>query len=269
MRPFRSLALSLPLTFGLWSLVGGQNQPSQPPEFVHVITVTARAGAIAEFEAFQKRIKASADKLNAPQGWLTSYVTIGGPSRTYSIVLPFRKWSEVDAWIPVPQMLIKAYGEAEGMRILKAGSAATEHTETEVYRLLPQLSTHPRFPNPPAPFVHLFVTEVEPAMVPRWEGFLARLRTAQEKSPQAPTAVRWVSVLGAGNTYVTAVPFNKFADRDGWPTNLAILREAYGEAEARTLDETRLRSTRNARQMVLTYRPDLSRPPTGSAAASQ
>jgi hypothetical protein len=269
MKRFRALALSLPFSLGFTSLAAAQGQPTQPAEFIHVITITVRSGAIPEFEAFQKRIVAGANKIGAPQRWFTSHVSFGGPGRTYSVVLPFNKWSEVDGWTPVPQILLKAYGQAEGTRIMTAGGLLTERTETAVYRLLPELSTRPKAFDPPPAHVHLFVTEVEPAMVPQWESYLARIKTAQEKSPQAPTAVRRVAVLGAGNTYVTAVPFNKFADRDSWPTNMALLQEAYGEAEARSLNDIRLRSMRNFRQLVMTYRPELSRPTTGSAAAAR
>jgi hypothetical protein len=229
-----------------------------------------KSGGAAEYESFIKKLVAGANKIGAPQRWFVSQLTLGGPGRTFSTVLPFSTWSEVDAWPTVRQILVKAYGEAEGTRIARAGSGSIERNESAVYRLLPDLSTRPRAFDPPAAHMHVFVTEVEPAMVPQWESYLARLKTAQEKSPQFPTAVRRVGVLGPNNTYVTAVPFNKFAERDNWPRdNLAVLREAYGEAEARSLNEIRLRSTRNARQMVMTYRPELSRPKTGSAAASR
>jgi hypothetical protein len=269
MKRLRTLGLSLSVSLGLPSLAATQSQPGQPTEFIQVITVTVRSGAGTEYENFIKKITAGANKIGAPQRWMVSQVSLGGPGRTYSIVLPFSKWGEIDGWIPVPKILSQAYGETEGAKILKAGGAAAERSETAVYRLLPDLSTRPKVFDPPAAFVHLFVTEVEPAMVPAWESFLARLKTAQEKSPQAPTAMRRVAALGAANTYVTAVPFNKFVDRDSWPNNMTVLREAYGEAEARTLNDTRLRSTRSARRLVLTYRPDLSRPKAGPAAASR
>ncbi|MGH7510242.1 MAG: hypothetical protein ACREA0_02885 [bacterium] len=269
MKRLRALASFLPFSLGFTSVAATQSPPSQPAEFIQVITVTARSGAVREYEDFTRKITNAANKIGAPQRWFTSQVSLGGPGRTYSIVLPFSKWEEVDKWMPVSQIIFKAHGQAEGTRILKAGGAAMERTETAVYRLLPDLSTRPKVFDPPAAFMHLFVTEVEPAMVPAWEGYLARLRTAQEKSPQAPTAVRRVAVLGAANTYVTAVPFNSFAERDSWPSNLTILREAYGETEARSLEETRLRCVRNARQLVMAYRADLSRPTAGPAPTSR
>jgi hypothetical protein len=269
MKSLRALALSLLVVFGVTSRGETQGQPTQPAEFIQVITTTVKSGAVSDYEDFVRKIVAGANKIGAPQRWSTSQVSLGGPGFTYTVVLPFSKWGEVDVWNAVPDILSKAYGEAEKARIMKSGRAAIERTETSVYRLLPDLSTRPKIFNPPPTFVHLFVTEVEPAMVPAWENFLARLKAAQEKSPQAPTAVRRVAVLGASNTYVTAVPFNKFAERDSWPTNRAVLRDAYGETEAHSLDETRLRSTRSARQLVLAYRPDLSRPAATPGAVSR
>jgi hypothetical protein len=269
MKSLKALALSLLVLVGLTSPGATQSQPGQPAEFIQVITTTVKSGAVSDYEDFGRKVVAGANKVGAPQRWSTSQVSLGGPGLTYTVVLPFTKWGDVDAWVPVRNVLVKAYGPAEGARILKAGRSAIERTETAVYRLLPDLSTRPKAFDPPPAFVHLFVTEVEPAMAPAWEDFLAKLKTAQEKSAQAPTAVRRSAVLGMSNTYVTAVPFNKFAERDGWPTNLAVLRDAYGETEARSLDQTRLKSTRSARQLVLIYRPDLSRPAAGSPAAAR
>jgi hypothetical protein len=96
------------------------------------------------------------------------------------------------------------------------------------------------------------------------ERSVTKPKAAQEKSPQAPTFIRRVTVEGASNTYVTAAPFNSYAERDSWPTNQAVLRAAYGDEEARRLNETRLRCTRNARLAVMSYRADLSRPATAS-----
>jgi hypothetical protein len=269
MKSLRALAPSLLFVVGVTSRGETQSQPGQPAEFIQVITTTVKSNAVADYEDFVKKIVAGANKIGAPQRWSTSQVSVGGSGFTYTVVLPFSKWAEVDGWNAVPDILLKAYGEAERARIQKSGRAAIERTETSVYRLLPDLSTRPKIFNPPTAFVHLFVTEVEPAMVPAWEKFLGQIKAAQEKSPQAPTAVRRVAVLGASNTYVTAVPFNKFAERDSWPTNMALLRDAYGETEARSIDETRLRATRSARQLVLMYRPDLSRPAAAPGAASR
>lgn len=200
---------------------------------------------------------------------MTWAVNMGRPGRTFDIVLPFNKWSEVDGWTAVPQILNKAYGEAESRRILAAGGAVTEHSETSVLRLLPGLSVRPEAFNPRAGYIHLFLTEVEPGMVPAWEAYIGKLKAAQEKSAQFPSVVRRVAVLGSSNTYASAVAFSKFAERDSWPANMELMRSAYGQAQADSLDGVRLRATRNARQMVLKFRPDLSRVGVTTAEASR
>lgn len=269
MKPSTTVALSLPLLCGFASLAAAQGQPAQPARFLQVITLTVRPTGVADQEEYIKKIVAAANKIGAPQRWTVYGVGMGGPGYTYSVALPFDNWTEVDGWSTIPQMLSKAYGEAEAARMIKVARASVERTETAVYRLLPDLSTRPRMFDPPAAFIQLFVTDVEPEMVPTWESFLARQKAAQEKAPQAPTAIRRVAVLGASNRYVTALPFNKYAERDSWPSALDVLRQAYGETEARSLTETRLRSTREARILVLAYRPDLSRPAATPVPASR
>jgi hypothetical protein len=269
MKSLRTLALSLLAVPGLTSPGAAQGQTDQSPEFIQVITTTAKSGAVSDYEDFVRKIVAGANKIGASQRWTTSQVILGGPGLTYTVVLPFAKWADVDDWTQVRDVLLKAFGQAEGTRILKSGRAAIDHTEATVYRLLPDLSTRPKAFIPPPAFVHLFMTEVEPPMVAGWRDYLAKLKVAQEKSPKAPTAIRRTAVLGSANTFLTAVPFNKFAERDDWPSNMDVMREAYGESEAQKLDEIRLKSMRSGRQLVLAYRPDLSRPPATSQAAGR
>jgi hypothetical protein len=259
MNRFTALALSVPGVVGVPAAALGQSPAAPPSEYIYVITTTVKSGGVPAYESFLKKIVGGADKVGASQHWMNWMVMIGGPARTFNIVLPFNRWSEVDGWTPVPQILAKAYGEAEGRRIMAAGGAVTEHSENAVYRLLPGSSLRPEAFNARAGYLHLIVTEVEPEMVPAWEGYIARLKAAQEKSDQYPSVVRRVAVLGPSNTYVTAVAFRKFAERDSWPVNLEVLRNAYGQAQADSLNGVRLRATRNARQMVLMFRPDLSR----------
>ena len=268
MHRLTAFALSVPLLLGLPRATTAQSPGAKPSEYLYVVTITVKPGGVPAYESFTKKIVAGAEKIGAAQHWMAWMVNIGGPGRTFDIVLPFDKWSEVDGWTFVPQILTKAYGEAEGRRIMAAGSATIEHQETSVLRLLPGLSVRPDAFNPRAGYIHLFVTDVEPGMVPAWEAYIAKLKAAQEKSTQFTSVVRRVSVLGSSNTYASAIPFSKFAERDNWPVNDDLMESAYGKAQADSLDGVRLRATRNARQMVLMLRPELSRMGAGSAEAS-
>lgn len=203
---------------------------------------------------------AGASKIGAPQRVLAYQVGVGGPSFTYNFVFPFNKWEEMDSWPAIPQILTKAYGDGEGARILESGRDAIEHSESAVFRNLRNLSTRPRVNDPPAAFVMVVRTEIEPGMSVSYERFLSKLKAAQEQEQGTTRTVnRSVSVLGPALTYMGANFFSKHADRDNWAAVPDLLRKTYGEADGQELFEGSLRAVRKREVFVQTYRPDLSR----------
>ena len=261
MKSPRLLAAVVLVLLGFACLARAQNQPA---EFIQVVTVTVKSEAVSEYEDSVKKIVAAANKVGAPQRVYTQQVVRGGPGFTYKIVLPFSKWSEVDAWTPVPDMLVKAYGEAEAAKILKTWRAAVQHSDSEVFRLLPGLSTRPQSFRFPLAYVFVVRTEVKPELASAYELYLAKLKAAQEQAADAPTVVRRVSAQGLSSTYITSIPFDKNSELDGWSSPGETLRKAYGEAEARHIIESSLRCVSKREIFVNAYRPDLSRPPAGS-----
>ena len=138
-----------------------------------------------------------------------------------------------------------------------------------MFRLLANLSTRPEVFDPPASFVFLVRTEVKPELASAYELSLAKLKAAGEQAPNSPTAIRRVAVQGLSYTYTTALFFNKYVEREGWPSPGELLRKAYGEAEARHIEQSSLQCIRKREFLVLAYRPDLSRPTAGPAAQRQ
>ena len=120
----------------------------------------------------------------------------------------------------------------EGTRIYSAGRPAIESLSTVVVRVLPESSSAPSLANP---FAHVRVTRtnVKPGTGSRWEGYLGKIKAAQDKVGGYPGFIRYTQVLGPGGTYMTAYFFNKFAQWDTLPTLGETLRKAYGEQEAR------------------------------------
>ncbi len=134
-----------------------------------------------------------------------------------------------------------------------------------MYRLLRDLSTKPKVFVPPKAFTLVIRTEVKPETASGYDLYLAKVKAAQEQAPDSPTAIRRVAVQGTASTYVTAIPYDKHGDRDGWPSLDDLLSKAYGPAEARHLSESSLRTVSKREFVVLAYRPDLSRPTAGPA----
>lgn len=242
------LAISLPVL--------AQNEP---PDFVQIITTTVRSNGVADYEDYIKKIMAGASKIGAPQRVLAYQVGLGGPGFTYNFVLPFNKWEEMDGWPSIPQILTRAYGDAEGARILNSGRNAIEHSESAVFRTLRNLSTRPRVNDPPAAFVMVVRTEIEPGMAVSYERYLSKLKAAQEQEQSTRTVNRLVSVLGPALTYWGANFFNKHADRDNWLAAADLMRTTYGDADGQELTDLSLRAVRKRDVFVQSYRPDLSR----------
>ena len=252
----------LSLLFAATGTAVAQDQPSS--EFVQVLTVTIKPGGVTEYEDYIKKVIGAFAKAGAPQQVFTYQPGPGAPSYTYEFVLPFNKWSELDAFPAVPQLLAKAYGEVLAASMLKAGRSNVERSETVVHRLLRSLSA-PRIPQ--HAFANVIMTEVEPSQASLYELYLAKVKAAQDQTPGTPTTLRFVSVQGPAATYVTVQFFNKFAERDSAPAAGDALRKAYGEAEARHLTEASLRAIRHRRTYISGFRPDLSR--TGAAPATK
>ena len=118
---------------------------AQPAAYVQVTTITVKPSGVSDFEDYVKKIVAGANKIGAPQRVVAYQIGLGGPGFTYNFVIPFNKWEDMDSWPSIPQILTKAYGDAEGARILKSGRDAIEHTESAVFHTLKNLSTRPRF----------------------------------------------------------------------------------------------------------------------------
>lgn len=234
---------------------------NQPVEFIQVISTTVRPEAVTEYEDYVKKIIAGSDKIGTAQRVLAYQVGLGGSPYTYHFVIPFAKWEELDSFVPIPQILSRAYGEVEGARILKSGRAAIERSESAVYRHMRNLSTRPRVNDPPSPFIMLVRTEIEPQMSASYERYLAKLKAAQEQESNTRSVNRSVSVLGPATVYLGANFFSKHAERDGWTAVPDLMRKAYGETEGPELTESSLRAVRKREIYILSHRPDLSRRP--------
>ena len=254
MKIAKSLALGLACV-----LTAAAAAQAQPKQFVQVLTVHAKPEAALDYEAFVKKVNAAADKAGVTQRSMTFLVTTGGPGYTYMIATYFDKWAETDEMLSTAEILNKALGELEAGRALRAGRSSIASIETAVFRLLPDLSTKPKSFDPPPAYLQVLRTHVKPDMVHEWERMISRYKAASEQNAETPTATRRVAVQGEANVYVTSSPFNKAAERDGWPSFQDVLKKAYGDEEARAMDARRLACTERAEAYVLKFRPDLSR----------
>jgi hypothetical protein len=202
---------------------------------------------------------AAAEKVGSPQRIYGLQVAAAAPQFTYLFSSPFSTFEEMGGWSSIPEMLMKAHGDVEGATILKAGRATFETSETRVTRTMTEPSTNMKPYDPPsAPFIRLVRTEVDPAMTGAYEGYLAKLRAAQEKAKGYPPTTRRVSALGKAAVYSSATYLKTAADLDRLPDPIEVMREAYGEEGAKTLIDAGTRAVRSREIWLLRYRAPLS-----------
>jgi hypothetical protein len=254
MKPVRQWALSLGAILLFGSVCEAQN-------YVHSIVVTVKSSSVQEFEDYAKKVLAAAAKVGSPQRFYALQVIAGGPQFTYLFSSPFSSYEEMGGWSSIPEMLMKANGDVEGAKILKAGRATIETSETRVTRTLSELSTNMKPYDPPSsPFIRLVRTEVDPAMTGAYEEYLAKLRAAQEKESGYPPTTRRVTALGKAAVYSSATYLKTAAELDRIPNPIDVMRKAYGDEGARSITGAGNGAIRSREVWLLRYRPDLSRP---------
>ena len=256
------ITLGLAGLFFIAALAQAQTQPS----YTHTILVTVKPSAVQDFEDYAKKVMAAAAKVGSTQIIFAAQLQAGGPNFTYLFTSPFSTFEEMGQWSSIPEMLMKAHGDVEGAKLLKAGRSAIESSETWVARTQIDLSTNPKPLDLAAtPFVRLLRTEVDPAMAGDYERYLAKVKAAQEKAAGYPSVIRRVSALGTGSLYFSATFVKSLADLDRIPNQVELMRKAYGEEGAETITKSGNGAVRSREIWLLRYRPDLSRPTVSPA----
>jgi hypothetical protein len=256
---WRTLGLTLTLGLAVNTLAVAQ------PAFVEVTTVTVKPSGTADFEDYVKKINAGAAKIAASAPTFVYSARRGGRAFTYVVVTPFTKWADLDSLPSVPEILVKAYGEVEGNRIMKAGRANIEGVETGVERILHEVSSPPP-PDARAAHVRVVHVEVKQGMGSTFEEYLGKLKAAQDKSANPPHVLRNVGVLGEVGAYTSVYFFDKYAQMDGLLSPPEAVRKYYKEGDARLIEELATRSIAGVHAEVFDFRPDLSRLPAAPPA---
>jgi hypothetical protein len=112
-----------------------------------------------------------------------------------------------------------------------------------------------------SPFYQLVQVEIDPKMAPQYNEYLRRTKAAGDKYAAAPTSLRHINLFGPAFVYLSAQPFNTWAERAKWGNPVAGLTAAYGDAETAKLQEINRTATRARRVWIVQHRPDLSRIP--------
>lgn len=256
--------LFIAVAVGVLSVSLATAQTYKPTEYLQLVRVHVKPGMTPQFEEYIKKLAEGADEAGAPQQWLGGQVTTGGQGSTYLFALLFDKWAETDSWEAIPNILIKAFGEKDGAQILRSGQTAIAESHVRVYRYLAnQSSTITTAPTDAVAF-RMSITTVKPSKLGDYNRAMAKVKEASDKNPNAPKAIRRVSVDGPSFTYLSTVPMKSHGERDSWLGPGENIRKAFGEYEGGDIVSTILGSMEDNFSIVLVARPDLSRMPAPS-----
>lgn len=234
------------------------------PEYIAVTTATIHPGRYAEFEDYIKKLVAAAAKIGNKTR-VDAYQFVQGASiYQYDFASGFPSLAALDNEPGTQALLTKAYGEAEGRKILTAGRAAIQNATTQVLRLRQEFSSKVRDATE-SPFFQLVRVEIDPAMAPAYEDYLVKVKAARDKNSSATMLARFTPLFGQAFVYFTAMPFATYAEREKWPTPAQVLAKEYGEGTTQGLLDTQRRATKRQDVWVVAWRRDLSRIPSGSS----
>ncbi len=111
-----------------------------PPEITLVITLTAKAGMIDEFEDYSDKIIESTKAVAPDLYWNMYQFGLGGAARTYSVRIN-QDWADMDRPSKsIRERLVEHYGKRQGERIFAEGQASIESVSTAVRRIRADLS---------------------------------------------------------------------------------------------------------------------------------
>ncbi len=141
---------------------------------------------------------------------VVTYRNWAGPVSYYHAFIPFAKFGDLDAWPAA------GGGEDEGA-LQQHGAASVLGSDSQFLELVPELSNPPQ--GAPAPYVVAYTYHLHPGAADDFEAAGKKLHSAKN----SPAVLVYRSFAGTTDAYHVAVPFNKFADLDGWRSDTDAL----------------------------------------------
>jgi len=244
------------LAVSLLSMPARPVAAQDPPfERIQMSTIVVKPGMTSAFEAQVKVLNEARAKAKDPVGRSFWQASRGGPARTFYSVTRFNKWAELESLTMNTDVLAKAFGEREAVRMSAAMSDLIESTDTQVLTVWKGMNS---WKDGTWAYAWLSDSRVRPAGIPQWDQQVAARVAAAKKAPTSPPTVRYRSTLGPSARYVTARFFDKWSDIDGWPE----LKDVVGQVEADKIDVLARGALESGSQYIIRRRPELSYIPT-------
>lgn len=248
----KSAACSSVLALSLLSLYAAPAAAQDPPfERIQLTTIVVKPGRMDEFEANLKLLNEARAKAKDPTTRTIWQVGRGGPARTFLVTMRINKWADVESLMTNSDVLAKAHGEREGLRINAALGDTIESGHSDVLEVWKGMNS---WKDGNWGYAWISDTQVRPAAIPQWEQSVTARVAAMKKAPSAPPTVRYRTVLGTSARFVAARFFDKWSDLDGWPE----MKDVAGQAETDRINGLARGAVESGSQYIIRRRSELS-----------
>ena len=240
------------------SVAGAQQEPAENSPYLFVIDARVDA-EVARLWSTALGKTAEAHALHeSGNTWATFKKMTGGPEAEFRFVFPMQRLGDLDAWKSNRKIVTEALGNDLGRQVLRqleTGSASTDR----ILALSPELS-RPE-PDRVARYLWTIRVKVDGGKKVEYAALMRRVKQAHDRHERG---MHWLvygnAVGGDPDEVLWVMPFEKFAEIDGWALDDEVLRKVYGDDEANRLIDA-LNAISTTTERVWRLMPGLSRLP--------
>jgi hypothetical protein len=211
---------------------------------------------LAARDAVTKLVAVLKMQKEASKFW--GYSTGTGEGEHVVVFAPFQKYSDLDR-PTTGQIVAKAKGNIDVDGVLTAIDSSVAEVTRSIVEYVPSLSNPPDHDAPaPGPHIYHVKAKLKPGNTITARALAAQIAEAYRKSAKGMKYWGYGTAVGEGETYHVFIPFEKYADLDGWCSTGDVLNEAHAKTDAVLTEIDGL--IEHSERSILTYVPALSNP---------
>ncbi|WP_266168883.1 hypothetical protein [Dyella subtropica] len=212
---------------------------------------------IAARDAVTKIVKAIKGQASASKYW--GYSTGTGQAEHFIVFCPFQKFADLDR-PTTGEIAAKSKMNEDIDKLLTSLESNLESVHRSIVEYVPDLSNPPtKDAAAPGPNVYHVKAKLKPGHTLKAGQIAAKIAEAHRKAPNGVKYWGYTTAQGTGDTYHAFIPFDKYAELDGWPTTGEVLAKTSGASADALLTEID-GMIESSERSILSYVPGLSDP---------
>jgi hypothetical protein len=221
-----------------------------------LIEAKLKAGTtIAARDSAEELVGALRDDSSATRYW--GYSTGTGPGEHVLVFAPFGKFADLDG-PTTGEVAVKSLGSSRVDDVITALESNLESVTRSIVEYVPGLSNPPsRDAEAPGPNIYYVKAKLKPGNTLRAGQIANQIAEAHRAASNGVEYWGFSTVQGPSETYHIFIPFDRYADLDGWASTGEVLASANPDSADDLLTEID-GLIESSERSILTYVPALS-----------